>query len=61
MRSILEFTDYRAFLRAWVAERPAQRTQRNLARRLGVAASFVSRVMNGKRALSPDEQGTGSG
>lgn len=55
MRPITEFTDYRSFLRAWSAERPRQRSQRNLAKRLGLAPSFVSMVFNGKRALSPDD------
>jgi uncharacterized protein (TIGR02147 family) len=55
MRPITEFVDYRAWLRAWMAERPKQRTQRELARRLEVASSLVSMVLSGKRNLTVDQ------
>lgn len=46
--------DYRAFIRNWLSAHRS-RSQRGLARRLGLAPSLVSMVLAGKRALQVSE------
>jgi uncharacterized protein (TIGR02147 family) len=55
MKPMIEYEDYRSWLRSWVAERPHQRSQRALARKLEVASSYVNMVFSGKRKLAVDE------
>jgi len=52
--NIYEFTDYKGYVRAWIAELPkAGRGElRRIADRLGVSTTMVSQVFNGEKHLS---------
>ncbi len=55
---IYTFLDWRAFVDAWLAVRPAVRNRRSLARDLGCAPSFVTALLHsdpGKRRSLTDE------
>jgi uncharacterized protein (TIGR02147 family) len=57
MRSITDFTDYRAWIKYWLKQRP-QRSQNALAARVGVSGGFVSMVLAGERAIAVDDAPT---
>lgn len=49
--------DYRELLRAWMADRPKQRSTRAVARRVGSSPARVSMICAGERSLSLEEAG----
>ncbi len=52
--NIYEFTDYKEFVRSWIAELPksGRGELRRIAARLGVSTTMVSQVFNGEKHLS---------
>jgi uncharacterized protein (TIGR02147 family) len=55
--SVLQFDNYRHYLRAVLADRTSKNpaySLRAFAKNLGLAPSYLSAVMNGKKSLSPD-------
>lgn len=55
---VTEFTDYKAFLRAKIAEQPKVGYQTQLAKAAGCTPSFLSQALNSSVHLTPD-QGAG--
>lgn len=54
MVSIYDFTDFRAYLKAWLAARPkrGRGESRRWAQKLGVSSTMISQVMSGGKPLS---------
>lgn len=57
MISVYEFSDYRAFIRAWIDDHASERRglKSELARKMGVSSSLMSQILSGRKELTPEQ------